>query len=72
MPDRDPRTDPREGDELRERAGARLLLVDLVRDGWVYWRTVTDDGGLIAAWRAPLTEWRELAPKECEAPHAAP
>ncbi len=66
---RDPRTDPHEGDELRERGGvlhSRRILVDGVDCGEVFYRVVDADGGLLDARRVTLAAWRELAPTECE------
>ena len=63
---RDPRHDPREGDELPERWTSRIAIVDLVRDGQVYYR-VTQHGALVAALRTPLDKWRQCAARQCAA-----
>ena len=57
MSKRDPRIDPREGDVLRQKNGRCELLVDLVRDGWVYYRVTDGKGGLIAARKMVLKDW---------------
>lgn len=63
--DRDPRTDPRDGDELCQRDGDQVLLVDMVRAGQVYYR-VTEHGALVNALRVSISHWRWLAPVQCE------
>jgi len=62
---RDPRQDPREGDELRQRDGNQVLIVDMVRDRQVYYR-VTEHGALVNALRISLEHWRECSPVQCE------
>jgi hypothetical protein len=64
--ERDPRIDPRENDVLRQADTDRCLLVDLVRDGWVYYREV-ERGGPPGVWRIKLEEWRKLALRQCAA-----
>ena len=54
LTERDPRTDPREGDVLRESDGSILLHVDHVDAEQVYWRVIAPDGGCLSASRMPL------------------
>lgn len=58
---RDPRHDPQEGDELRDVDSDQIALVDLVRGGEVYYRIVTADGALVAAYRQRIGLWRLVA-----------
>ena len=56
--DRDPRDDPREGDELLDCAGSRRLLVDMVTDAHVYVRVTDGAGGLLGAVRVERGLWK--------------
>jgi len=56
--DRDPRDDPREGDELLEYDGSRRLLVDMVTDAHVYVRVTDGAGGLLSAVRVERGRWQ--------------
>ena len=58
--DRDPRDDPREGDELLVCAGSRRLLVDMVTDAHVYVRVTDGAGGLLGAVRVGRGRWRVM------------
>ena len=62
---RNPCTDPREGDELCELRGRRVLLVDHVHDGEVAYRVTDGAGGLLAAYRVDINYWRTLARTQC-------
>lgn len=53
MADRDPRTDPREGDELIEMGGSRVLI-NAVEDDTVCYRVTDGDGGLLGAFRCAI------------------
>ncbi len=63
---RDPRIDPRDGDVLSQAGGELELLVDGIHRGQVLYRVVSLDGGLLAAYRVTLRNWRESAPYCCE------
>ena len=63
---RDPRTDPREGDELSQAGGTLRLLVDRVTDREVAYRVVDASGGLHGAYRTRLSNWCMSAPYTCE------
>jgi hypothetical protein len=63
---RDPRTDPRDGDELRQRGGGLRILVDKADHMEVAYRVADALDGLVAAYRVPLEMWRRLATVECE------
>ena len=60
LADRDPRDDPREGDELLVCAGSRRLLVDMVTDAHVYVRVTDGAGGLLNAVRVGRGRWRVM------------
>ena len=66
MSKRDPRIDPHEGDVLRQKNGRCELLVDLVRDGWVYYRVTDGKGGLIAARKMVMQDWCREALENCK------
>ena len=66
MEKRDPRMDPRENDVLHQKDGHGELLVDMVRDSWVYYRVTNGKSGLIAAGKMELGNWRREAMKGCE------
>lgn len=60
---RDPKKDPREGDELRRegdelRREGTVILVDQVKPDAVYYRVTDDQGGLVGAWWLSLEDWR--------------
>ena len=57
--DRDPRDDPREGDELLDCAGRRLL-VDLATGEHVYVRVTDGAGGLLEAVRVARGRWQVM------------
>lgn len=63
---RDPRTEPQEGDILKEKNGTRELHVDMIKRGQVYYRCTDGHGGLLAAYRTPINNWRALAPVYCD------
>jgi len=63
---RDPRTDPREGDVLYQAGGTRELLIDRVDAEEVAYRVTDGDGGLMAAHRTTLENWRGSAPYTCD------
>ena len=63
---RDPRLDPREGDELPSAAGTLRLLVDRVTPYEVAYRVVDASGGLHGAYRTSLSNWRLSAPRTRE------
>jgi hypothetical protein len=58
---RDPRTNPEEGDTLRQLDGTREVLVDRVANGDVFFRVTDGRGGLIAARRMAMVDWRAAA-----------
>ena len=58
--DRDPRDDPREGDELLECAGSRRLLVDMVTGEHVYVRVTDGAGGLLSVVRVARGRWQVM------------
>lgn len=62
---RDPRTDPKEGDVLHQASGPLQLLVDKVDSEEVAYRVTDGHGGLLGAYRTPLSIWREAAPHTC-------
>ena len=66
MTRRDPRTDPREGDVLYQANGTRELHVEKVDGEEVAYRVTDGNGGLLAAYRTPLINWRESAPYTCD------
>ena len=59
---RDPRTDPQEGDVLYRADGTRELHVEKVDREEVVYRVTDGNGGLRAAYRTPLINWRDSAP----------
>ena len=63
---RDPRTDPQEGDVLYQANGTRELHVEKVDADEVGYRVTGGNGGLLAAYRIPLSNWRETAPYTCD------
>ena len=63
---RDPRTDPREGDVLYQANRTRELHVEKVDGEEVGYRVTDGHGGLLAAYRTPLINWRESAPYTCD------
>jgi len=65
MTRRDPRIDPREGDVLYQANGTREIHVDKVGADKVGYRVTDGNGGLLAAYRIPLANWRESAPYTC-------
>jgi hypothetical protein len=64
---RDPRRDPREGDELAEAQGPhrccrhRRIVVDNVARGQVYYRSFTSAGVCTNLIRMPLDVWTHLS-----------
>lgn len=55
---RDPRIDPKDGDELHSTNGDRKIIIDGVE---VIYRVVDNWGGLEGGYRISLDRWRELA-----------
>ena len=66
MTRRDPRTDPQEGDVLYQANGTRELHVEKVDGEEVAYRVTDGKGGLLAAYRTPIINWRESAPYTCD------
>lgn len=56
---RDPRQDPQEGDTIE--GNGVLVHVDMVRDGWVFYRRGDRYGGFLGAARCPLEAWQIAA-----------
>ena len=63
---RDPRIDPQEGDVLCQANGTRQLLIDKVDECEVAYRVTDGRGGLLGAYRTPLSNWRKSAPYCCD------
>jgi len=63
---RDPRIDPREGDVFWRANGTREIHIDRVDAEEVAYRVTDGRGGLLAAYRTPLFNWRESAPYTCD------
>lgn len=53
-------TDPREDDVYRQPNTGEEVLIDLVRDAEVYVRVTDGRGGLTAARRVTLVQWRAI------------
>ena len=68
---RDPRTDPQEGDVLHQANGTRQLLIDKVDGEEVAYRVTDGHGGLLGAYRTSLLNWRKPAPYTCDEPICA-
>lgn len=58
MIDRNPLIDPAEGDKLRHPPTGWMVYVDLLRDGWICYRTFDGDK-IKAASKMRLETWRE-------------
>lgn len=55
----DPRQDPQEGDVIT--GDGVFVHVDMVRDGWVFYRRDDGYGGFLGAARCPLAAWQTAA-----------
>lgn len=58
MGGRDPRQDPHEGDVVLVKK-TFMLVVDMVRDGEIYFRRTDDEDAFLGAGRCTIDAWRE-------------
>lgn len=61
---RDPRTEPEEGDILRSSKDDKKIIIDIIKDDYVYYRVFCSNE-LIAFYKSTLSNFLRLAPEQC-------
>lgn len=67
MIERDPRERPKSGDVLKSSRDDRMIHVDFIKYGYVYYR-VSLSGEIINCYRCQLATFKQLALEQCLPP----
>lgn len=64
---RDPRINPKENDRLYKRNSEKFLIIDFIKEDYIYYRVFSNDTFLFAAKTDP-DRFTDLAIKDCKPP----